>query len=67
VKGEVMTNKQKNTILGRRWFLAKKRLFKKAPKLLSNNKLAKRLAGPGPLESCINQSDDPQSCLKKHK
>jgi hypothetical protein len=62
-----MTNQQKNRTLGRRWFLAKKRLLKKIPTLLTNSKLAERRADPNPLESCINQSDDPQSCAKKMK
>jgi hypothetical protein len=62
-----MTNQQKNRVLGRRWFLAKKRLLKKVPKLLSNSRLAKRRATPDPLESCISQSDDPQSCAKNSK
>ncbi|MFA6813998.1 MAG: hypothetical protein GX943_03620 [Candidatus Pacebacteria bacterium] len=59
-----MTIQQKNHLLGRRWFLAKKRLFKKTPKLLSNSKLAKRRATPDPIGTCVNQSADPQSCKK---
>jgi hypothetical protein len=62
-----MTSQQKNKVLGRRWFLAKKRLFKKIPKLLNNNKLSERLAGPDVLESCVNQSDNPQNCLTNGK
>ena len=59
-----MTSQEKNRVLGRRWYLAKKRLFKKVPKLLGNTKLAKRRATPDPVESCISQNDDPQACAK---
>jgi hypothetical protein len=62
-----MTKQEKNRILGRRWFLAKKRILKKIPKLLNNSKLAERRANPSPLESCINQSDDPKNCAVNGK
>jgi hypothetical protein len=57
-----MTSQQKKRILGNRWFAAKKRLLKRIPKLLNNNKLAKRRANPDPLEKCISQSEDPKTC-----
>jgi len=59
-----MTTQQKHQILGRHWFLAKKNLLKRVPKLLSNNKLAKRRAKVDPIETCISQSNNLNNCKK---
>jgi hypothetical protein len=59
-----MTNFTKTKILGRRLFVAKNKILKKKPKLLDNNKLAKRRAKPDPLEACISQSEDLEKCVK---
>lgn len=61
-----MTSQQKKQLFGQHWSQAKKRLFKKIPKLLNNKKLAKRQAKPDPIETCISQSSDPEKCKDIH-
>ncbi len=59
-----MNNQKKKLVFAKHWFFKKRNLLKKLPKLLDNSKLAKRRAKPDPIESCINQSDNPETCLK---
>ncbi|NLG06111.1 MAG: hypothetical protein GX559_00210 [Candidatus Pacebacteria bacterium] len=59
-----MTKVLKTHSFSKHFFNAKRNLLDKLPKLLDNNKLAKRRAKPDPLETCIKQSADPNKCKK---